>query len=71
MRKQMRMHGKLIKMKHDEIAARHKEIEMNEKAIQALQDSIAMTKDFMTLFTPSCGYNRIFHECAVRTASLL
>ena len=73
MRKMLRLQHQSIKIEHDEIAQMHKTIASKVKKINAFQHGVDTITDLLTLhgFTPGCGYNRILHECAVRTASLL
>ena len=73
MRKMLRLQHQAIKIEHAEIAQMHKAIESKDKKINAFQVGANSITDLLTLhgFTPRCGYNRILHECAVRTASLL
>ena len=69
----LRLQHQAIEMEHAEIALLHKLIERKEKKIAAIQVGAVVLKDLLTLhgFTPRCCYNRILHECAVTTASLL
>ena len=69
----LRLQHQAIEIEHAEITQLHKMIERKEKKISAIQVGTDQVKDLLTLhgFTPRCCYNRILHECAVRTASLL
>ena len=80
MRKMLRLQHRAIETEHAEIAhlhkiieSVHKMIESKDKKINAIQVGADSITDLLTLhgFTQRCGYNRILHECAVRTASFL